>query len=122
LGRKYTYINFVNDDGRNEITIRTESSTNINLSGKASSTAINGRAGALFENEGSATIARRNTSVTVFHGLATTPSNIQLTGTHSEVKDAYVTNIGATTFDIVVDSPVTANRTVYWKAKVGEGL
>jgi len=70
------------------------------------------------KNEGSATIANGNTSVTVNHGLLTTPTNIQLTGTHSEVKDAYVTNPGATSFDITVDNAVSADRTVYWKAKV----
>jgi len=70
------------------------------------------------ERSGSATIANGNTSVTVNHGLASAPTNIQLTGTHSEVKDAYVTNVGSTSFDIKVDSAVTADRTVYWKAKV----
>jgi len=117
-GGSTTYINFTNDDGRNEITIRVESNTNIDLSGKASNTTITGHAGAFFENEGSATITSGNTSVTVNHGLFSTPSNIQLTGTHSEVKDAYVTNIGATSFEIHVDSAVSADRTVYWKAEV----
>jgi len=70
------------------------------------------------EKTGSATIASGDTSVTVNHGLPTTPTNIQVTGAHSEVKDAYVTNVGATSFTIKVDSAVTANRTVYWKAKV----
>ena len=70
------------------------------------------------EAEGSATIANGNTSVTVNHGLADTPTNIQLTGTHSEVKDAYVTNPGATSFTIQVDSAVTADRVVHWRAKV----
>jgi len=70
------------------------------------------------ENEGSATIANGNISVTVNHGLADTPSNIQVTGTHSEVKDAYVTNPGATSFTIQVDSAVTADRVVHWRAKV----
>ena len=72
------------------------------------------------ENEGTATIANGNTSVTVNHGLVSTPSNIQLTGTHSEVKDAYVpeSSITDTSFEMHVDSAVTADRTVYWKAKV----
>jgi len=68
------------------------------------------------ENSGTATISNGSTSVTVTHGLAGTPTEIQLTGTHSEVKDAYVQNVGSTTFDIVVDSAVSADRTVYWKA------
>jgi len=117
-GGSNTYINFVNDGGKNEITIRTESDTNLDLSAKSASTRLNGRAGALFENDGSATIASGDTSVTVNHGLVTTPTNIQVTGTHSEVKDAYVTNVGATSFDIKVGSAVTANRTVYWKATI----
>ena len=72
------------------------------------------------ENSGSATITNGNTSVTVNHGLASTPSNIQLTGTHSEVKDAYVpeSSITDTSFEIHVDSAVSADRTVYWKAKI----
>ena len=117
-GGSDTYINFVNDGGKNEITIRTESDTNLDLSAKSASTRLNGRAAALFENDGSATIANGNTSVTVNHGLVTTPTNIQVTGTHSEVKDAYVTNVGTTSFDIKVGSAVTANRTVYWKATI----
>ena len=74
--------------------------------------------GYVTENEGSATIANGGTSVTVNHGLVDTPSNIQVTGTHSEVKDAYATNPGSTSFDIKVDSAVSADRTVYWKAKI----
>jgi len=72
------------------------------------------------EKTGSATITSGNTSVTVNHGLPTTPTNIQLTGTHSEVKDAYVpeSSITDTSFEIHVDSAVTADRAVYWKAKV----
>jgi len=117
-GGSDSYINFVTDGGKNEIIIRTESDTNLDLSAKSASTRLYGRAGALFENDGSATIANGNTSVTVNHGLVTTPTNIQVTGTHSEVKDAYVTNVGATSFDIMVGSAVSANRTVYWKATI----
>ena len=83
-----------------------------------SNTKVQNNIGYVTENEGSAIIASGNTSVTVNHGLADTPTNIQLTGTHSEVKDAYATNLGATSFDIKVDSAVSADRTVYWKAKI----
>ena len=79
---------------------------------------ISNNEGYVTENSGSATISNGNTSVTVSHGLVSTPSNIQLTGTHSEVKDAYVTNVGSTSFEIHVDSAVSADRTVYWKARV----
>jgi len=81
---------------------------------------VTGTVKRLFKNSGSATITNGNTSVTVNHGLVSTPSNIQLTGTHSEVKDAYVpeSSITDTSFDITVDNAVTADRTVYWKAKV----
>jgi len=83
-----------------------------------SNTKVQNNIGYVTENESSATITNGNTSVTVNHGLVDTPTNIQLTGTHSEVKDAYVTNPGATSFDITVDAAVTEDRTVYWKAKV----
>jgi len=81
-------------------------------------TIVKDNQGYVNENEGSATITSGNTSVTVNHGLVDTPTNIQLTGTHSEVKDAYVTNPGATSFTIQVDSAVSADRVVHWKAKV----
>jgi len=73
--------------------------------------------GFVTENSGSATIPNGGTSVTVNHGLAGAPTNIVLTGTHSEVKDAYVQNVTSTSFDIVVDSAVSADRTVYWRAE-----
>ena len=79
---------------------------------------VTGTVKRLFKNSGSATITNGNTSVTVNHGLVDTPSNIRVTGAHSEVKDAYVTNVGTTSFDINVGSAVSANRTVYWKAEV----
>ena len=90
--------------------------TGINKLG--SNTIVNSNRGYMTENKGSATIANGNTSVTVNHGLVSTPTNIQVTGTHSEVKNAYAINPGSTSFDIKVDSAVSADRTVYWKAEV----
>ena len=111
-------VTFVSDGGYNTVTIETQAAS-VDLTGRASTTRLKGwTSGTKFENEGSATIASGNTSVTVNHGLDSTPSNIQVTGAHSDVKDAYVTNVGATSFDINVGSAVSADRTVYWKAKV----
>jgi len=70
------------------------------------------------ENSGTATIANGNSSVTVNHGLAEAPSVVKLTGTHSEVKDCWVTDVTSTQFTIHASANVTADREVYWEAKV----
>jgi len=63
-----------------------------------------------------ATIPAGQTKVTVTHGLGGLPTCVLLTGTHSEVKAPWVENPTASTFDIVVESPVTTDRNVYWYA------
>jgi len=70
------------------------------------------------ENRGTATILNGNPSVTVNHGLAAAPSVVKLTGTHSEVKDCWVTNVTATQFTINAPAAVSADRDVYWQAEV----
>lgn len=71
-----------------------------------------------FENSGIATIPNLAAVVVVAHGLATTPNNIQLTGTHTEVDRLFVTAVGAANFTINAGAgAVTADRDVYWYAE-----
>jgi len=63
---------------------------------------------------GVATIPNGSSSVVVDHGLYTTPQHVMLTGTHSEVKDCWVTNVTSTQFTINAPAAVSANRNVYW--------
>jgi len=68
-------------------------------------------------NSGTATISSGSSSVTVNHGMDRTPSQVMVTGTHSEVTDCWVTDITSTQFTIHVPSAVTADREVYWVAE-----
>lgn len=68
----------------------------------------------LTNNRGKATIPNGETHIEVTHSLRTTPTYIDLTGTHEEVHEAYATVVGATQFTITVDGAVSANRDVYW--------
>ena len=70
------------------------------------------------ENWGTATILSGYSSVTVDHGLVAAPSNIRLTGTHSEVANCWVEDITDTQFTIHTSNTVTANRDVYWVAEI----
>ena len=69
-------------------------------------------------NKGTATIPNGSSSVVVNHGLHSAPSVVKLTGTHSEVKDCWVTNVTDTQFTINAPAAVTADRDVYWQAEV----
>jgi len=67
--------------------------------------------------KGGRVVMKSGTSrVTVTHGLNAVPSSIVCTGTHSEVKAPWVENPTTTSFDIVVEAPVTADREIYWIA------
>jgi len=72
----------------------------------------------LSKNRGTATISSGNSSVTVNHGLVKAPAIVKLTGTDSEVKDCWVTNVTDTQFTINAPAAVSANRNVYWEAEV----
>jgi len=74
--------------------------------------------GFITENSGLATIPNGSSSVVVNHGLAAAPSVVKLTGTHSEVKDCWVTNPTSTQFTINAPAAVSADRDVYWQAEV----
>lgn len=77
--------------------------------------------GYITSNNGTATVANGTTSITVSHGLSRTPntSDILVTPTNSmgSATKFYVTNIGATTFDIVVNTdPGATTATFAWFA------
>jgi len=54
--------------------------------------------------------------VRVTHGLNAVPTSVVCTGTHPEVKAPWAENPTKTSFDIVVEAPVTADREIYWIA------
>jgi len=70
------------------------------------------------ENSGTATVANGTASIVVNHGLATTPTVISVVGQHSEVSDLYVDTVNSDNFTIHAPSNVTADRDIYWEAKV----
>lgn len=72
------------------------------------------------KNLGTAVILNGTNSIVVAHGLSTTPTCINVTGTHAEVESTYVSTVGAANFTVHKGGAgnVTANRDVYWKAEV----
>uniref|UniRef100_A0A6M3J6Y7 Uncharacterized protein n=2 Tax=viral metagenome TaxID=1070528 RepID=A0A6M3J6Y7_9ZZZZ len=79
--------------------------------------------GYVTENSGTATVANGQTTVTVTHGLATTPTRVQVTPTLlSNAASFWVTAKGTTTFVINVNAdPGAGTATFDWRAQVGEG-
>jgi len=73
-----------------------------------------------YENSGTATITSGNTSVTVSHGLVSTPSKVIVTPITplGSASKWWVTNITDTSFDIVVDSDPAQDVTFAWQAEV----
>ncbi len=69
-----------------------------------------------FHIKGVATILSGQVSVTVTHGLDTTPTIVLLGPYDAEVSDAYVSARTATTFTITVATAVTADQQVSWSA------
>ncbi|MHA1286991.1 MAG: right-handed parallel beta-helix repeat-containing protein [Candidatus Thorarchaeota archaeon] len=71
------------------------------------------------ENSGTATITSGNTSVDVTHGLADTPTRVQLTPTTDTAGKRYwVSAKGSTTFTITIDSSHTADISFDWRAEI----
>jgi len=88
--------------------------------------AING-AGTIFrenkgyvtENNGTATITASATTVSVTHGLAATPTRVQLTPTTDTTGVRYwVSAKGATTFTITINATAASDISFDWKAMV----
>jgi hypothetical protein len=71
----------------------------------------------LTESTGVATIASGTTSITVNHGLHTTPTAVIVTGRSSETADAYISSITSSQIQITVPVAVTAARDVMWRAE-----
>jgi hypothetical protein len=71
--------------------------------------------------QGTGAILTGNTTVTVAHGLVSTPTNIQLTANNTvpEGRGLAVDNITSTTFDVIISSAAAADRDFYWSAMVG---
>lgn len=67
---------------------------------------------------GTATISAGQTSVTVNHGLGTTPRKVIVTPTSNPGTQWWVSNVTATSFTINVASAPTTNLTFYWEAEV----
>jgi len=74
--------------------------------------------GFVTENSGVATFTAGATSVTISHGLATTPKIVLVTPQHSEIVDIRVIAKTATDFTVEVTTAPTANRTFDWYAEV----
>ena len=69
--------------------------------------------GYITEHYGSATVYNTNTTVTITHGLTTTPTSISITPTWDA--SAYVSGADATLFNVTFTDP-TATKTLYWEA------
>ena len=73
------------------------------------------------ESGGTGTIANTDTYVDVTHYLFKTPQFISVDGTHDEVSNLKITNVGASTFRVeAVDGATTGDRTFYWSASVNQ--
>jgi len=72
--------------------------------------------GYVTENCGTATIPSGQTSVTVEHGLAGTPTIVFIEVNHDELKDYKITNKTSTQFTVEVPNAVSADRTFSWRA------
>jgi len=79
-------------------------------------TVVRNNPGYLTEDCGIAVIPAEQTRVTVRHGLVTTPMKVIVTP-YGNAK-VWIENITSTSFDIVTDTPPSADLTVAWCAKV----
>lgn len=82
-----------------------------------------GNIGYITENSGSATITAAATSVSVTHGLATTPTRVQITVTSDwgSTSKIWVSAKASSTFTVTVNAAPGASFTFDWRATVGEG-
>jgi len=70
------------------------------------------------ENSGTATISAGSTSVTVEHGLASTPSKVIVTPIGDPGDRWWVANVGSSSFEIHVATAPSADIKFYWTAEV----
>ncbi|RTY43994.1 hypothetical protein EKS35_13730 [Enterobacter hormaechei subsp. steigerwaltii] len=79
---------------------------------------VTNNGGFVSENHGSAVIPAGSTSITVNHGLALTPSSVNVTAGANATSQVRATTLGATTFTITIASAPGSDATVYWEAKI----
>ncbi|MBA7680542.1 hypothetical protein ES703_88861 [subsurface metagenome] len=91
------------------------------LNNIAATVVIRHNIGYVTENSGTATMLNGGAAIVVAHGLAATPTVINVTGQDTEVSNIYVDTVGAANFTINRDGAegnVTADKAIYWEAKV----
>jgi hypothetical protein len=93
------------------------------LNGSATSQIVRSNQGYVTENSGTATMLINTGSIVVSHGLATTPTRVQITATSNPgIADSFwADTYGATQFTIHATTNVTSATTFDWKAVIGEG-
>ncbi len=88
-------------------------------------TIVKNNIGYVTENSGSATVLSGTTSIAVAHGLAATPTRIQITPRENPTNAVsfwWVDTVGAANFTINVNAdPGASNLDFDWHAQVGEG-
>lgn len=108
LHPNYAIGNFLSDNG------------GVNIDGLTSDDIYYGnQGGPPNQSSGTAIIANGKSSVTVTHGLESTPTVVTLGAAHAEVTDA-IWSADATNITITVPAPVTADRRISWRADIGK--
>ncbi|MFH2488860.1 hypothetical protein [Enterobacter hormaechei] len=79
---------------------------------------VTNNGGFVSENHGSAVIPAGSTSITVNHGLALTPSAVNVSAGANATSQVRATTLGATTFTITIATAPGSDATVYWEAKI----
>jgi len=95
-----------------------ESTSSNKISDEGTGNVVKYNIGYLTENSGTATIPAGSTSVTVEHGLASTPSKVIVTPIGDPGDRWWVANVGDTSFEIHVATAPSADIKFYWHAEV----
>jgi len=74
--------------------------------------------GYVTENGGTATVLAGSTSVSVSHGLATTPTRVLITPVNDPGGRVWVSAVGASTFTINITTAPAVDVDFYWQAEV----
>ena len=95
------------------------------ISGSGTGNKIHDNKGYVTENSGTATVLNTTTSIAVAHGLAATPTRIQITPRENPTNAVsfwWVDTVDAANFTINVNAdPGASNLDFDWHAQVGEG-
>lgn len=79
---------------------------------------VTNNGGFVSENHGAAVIPAGSASITVNHGLALTPSAVNVSAGANATSQVRATTLGATTFTITIATAPGSDATVYWEAKI----